>query len=202
MEISSTCAGVLMIVVDFIGLVPLLLVVLQILYYRRRFTPFRCLILSKLMADGLELFIVMMVLVPSELIFGEWVPQRYRPAVGYFAIGLQYSSFQTSIAMTANRLLVVLYPLKYNATINSALYLSMLGLFCIADYLDDDTIKFFLTVIGWQLWLGATPYCIIALQKEFQQPIRKLWRKIARRSEISGFQLTTEVISKFPTRHH
>ncbi|ETN82969.1 hypothetical protein NECAME_07623, partial [Necator americanus] len=33
------------------------------------------------------------------------------------------------------------------ATINSALYLSMLGLFCIADYLDDDTIKFFLTVI-------------------------------------------------------
>ncbi|ETN82191.1 hypothetical protein NECAME_17770, partial [Necator americanus] len=91
---------------------------------------------------------------------------------------------------------------QFQATINSALYLSMLGLFCIADYLDDDTIKFFLTVIGWQLWLGATPYCIIVLQKEFQQPIRKLWRKIARRSEISGFQLTTEVISKFPTRHH
>ncbi|KAK6746779.1 hypothetical protein RB195_000192 [Necator americanus] len=166
MEISSTCAGVLMIVVDFIGLVPLLLVVLQILYYRRRFTPFRCLILSKLMADGLELFIVMM--------RGIYFPRESKREKPWFI----------------------------QATINSALYLSMLGLFCIADYLDDDTIKFFLTVIGWQLWLGATPYCIIALQKEFQQPIRKLWRKIARRSEISGFQLTTEVISKFPTRHH
>ncbi|KAK6746788.1 hypothetical protein RB195_000196 [Necator americanus] len=55
--------------VSFIGLVPLLLVVLQILRYRRNFTPFRYLILSKLIADGLELFIVMMLLVSSELIF-------------------------------------------------------------------------------------------------------------------------------------
>ncbi|ETN82972.1 hypothetical protein NECAME_07626 [Necator americanus] len=260
MIFSSTCAGILMIVVSFIGLVPLLLVVLQILRYRRNFTPFRYLILSKLIADGLELFIVMMLLVSSELIFGEWVPLRYRPAVGYVAVGLQYSSFHTSIAMTANRLLAVLYPLKYNAwftvpttitmiiicwlsgwiirldymlwdchfifvpqsrqfiytgctgiipfiynvifalltttldifslsrvkhinqggvdtrgskhekpwflqaTINSALYLSMLGLFYIAGYSDDKTVKFFLRVIGWQLWLSAIPLtCLILI---------------------------------------
>ncbi|ETN82971.1 hypothetical protein NECAME_07625 [Necator americanus] len=140
MEISSTCAGVLMIVIDFIGLVPLLFVVVQIFYYRRNFTPFRYLILSKLIADGLELLIVMMILVPSELIIGEWVPQRYRPAVGYFAIGLQYSSIFTSVGMTANRLLAISYPLKYNTwftkstTVTMVIISWLLGFIVRVDY--------------------------------------------------------------------
>ncbi|KAK6746785.1 hypothetical protein RB195_000194 [Necator americanus] len=126
--------------VDFIGLVPLLFVVVQIFYYRRNFTPFRYLILSKLIADGLELLIVMMILVPSELIIGEWVPQRYRPAIGYFAIGLQYSSILTSVGMTANRLLAVLYPLKYNTwftkstTVTMVIISWLLGFIVRVDY--------------------------------------------------------------------
>ncbi|KAL6738177.1 hypothetical protein Aduo_011754 [Ancylostoma duodenale] len=81
---------------------------------RRCFTPVLYLVLSKLVADGLEMSAVMMLLVASQLIFGEWMPPEYRPVVGYLALSLQYSSFHTSIAMTTNRLLALLFPLRYN----------------------------------------------------------------------------------------
>ncbi|RCN37156.1 hypothetical protein ANCCAN_16957, partial [Ancylostoma caninum] len=100
------------------GLAPLLLVIAEILFFRRCFTPVRFLVLSKLVADGLEMFVVMMLLVASQLIFEDYIAPEYRPAVGYLALALQYSSFYSSIAMTVNRLLAVLYPLRYNSWFN------------------------------------------------------------------------------------
>ncbi|KAL6738174.1 hypothetical protein Aduo_011751 [Ancylostoma duodenale] len=101
------------------GLVPLLLVIAQILFFRRCFAPIRFLVLSKLIADGLEMFVIMMLLVASQLIFENWITLKYRPAVGYLALALQYSSFYSSIVMTFNHLLAVLYPLRYNFFFNS-----------------------------------------------------------------------------------
>ncbi|RCN31094.1 hypothetical protein ANCCAN_23138 [Ancylostoma caninum] len=101
------------------GFAPLLLVIAQILFFRRCFTPVRFLVLSKLVADGLEMFVVMMLLVASQLIFEDWIAPKYRPAVGYLALALQYSSFYSSIAMTVNRLLAVSYPLRYNSWFNN-----------------------------------------------------------------------------------
>ncbi|KIH52774.1 hypothetical protein ANCDUO_17118 [Ancylostoma duodenale] len=101
------------------GLAPLLLVIAQILFFRRCFTPVRFLVLSKLVADGLEMFVVMMLLVASQLIFEDWIAPKYQPTIGYLALALQYSSFYSSIAMTVNRLLAVLYPLRYNSWFNN-----------------------------------------------------------------------------------
>ncbi|KAL6738176.1 hypothetical protein Aduo_011753 [Ancylostoma duodenale] len=101
------------------GLAPLLLVIAQILSFRRCFTPVRFLVLSKLVADGLEMFVVMMLLVASQLTFEDWIAPKYRPTIGYLALALQYSSFYSSIATTVNRLLAVLYPLRYNSWFNN-----------------------------------------------------------------------------------
>ncbi|EYC14500.1 hypothetical protein Y032_0040g240 [Ancylostoma ceylanicum] len=104
--------------VDIIGLVPLLLVIVQMLSPRRYLIPVRYLILSKLIADGLEIIVVMMLLVASQLIFGDWIQTKYRPIVGYLALSLQYSSFYTSLALTLNRFMVVMNPLRYNFLFN------------------------------------------------------------------------------------
>ncbi|EYC14504.1 hypothetical protein Y032_0040g241 [Ancylostoma ceylanicum] len=285
--------------IGLIGLVPLLLVTAQMLFFRRCFTAVRFLVLSKLVADGLEMFVVMMILVSSQLLFEDWVGPSHRPVVGYLALALQYTSFYSSIAMTVNRLLAVLYPLRYNAwfsnratiimvvfcwifawthniiylraecsftfnptiqqfvfsneqcgqnlslyqdltynvvlallstivdifslarlrrmgkrpvhissgakrekpwflqaTVNSCLYVLMLGSFHIAECFSGITIRFLLTVIAWQIWLSSAPYCIIILQREFQTPFRNFWKRNIEHQDISIMHFSSDVKSR------
>ncbi|EYC35803.1 hypothetical protein Y032_0979g3275 [Ancylostoma ceylanicum] len=86
-------------------------------------------------------------------------------------------------------------PWFLQATINSSLYVLMLASFHIADCFSGITTQFLLTVVSWQMWLSATPYSIIILQKEFQSLFRNMWTKTIVRQDISVFHLSTDMRS-------